>query len=571
MKALILAAGFGNRLQPYTKTLPKPLFPIANRPLIDIHILRLIEAGCEQIFVNVHHLHQKIEEYIRLRNYPVPVVTRYEKPILGTGGAIKNLCNELDGAPFLVINGDIFSDIDYRKVYQFHCNHDNPATLALIDDPRFNTVSVDGQQFITSFSKQNQPEKTDPGREKTYTFTGIQVIDPLIFDYIPENAFYSSIDAYRKIIADGRRIVAMILENVKWNDVGTPEQYLETATGEMAVRNLYRMSLQKDGESIKREKLKGDGSTRTWFRFRKGINSLIAAVHGIQTGKNTEVNAFVRIGKHFSRHNIPVPEIYDYDPFAGIVILEDLGDLHLETKVQDATTDKEIRELYLPVIADVLKIGIDCTHGFDPAWTHQSPRYDRNLILEKECFYFRDIFLKKYMKMDISEVEEELEGEFYRLADLTMKNCLPGLIHRDMQSRNIMVKGGRHFFIDFQGARFGPVQYDLASLLIDPYVRLNQALLYELLDFAEKTLASKTNFDPDRFRRGFFCCALCRNLQVLGAFAYLSQTLKKTHFKAHIPAAVDRLKENLARFPENPYPVLTHLAKRLVQTIPPSS
>ena len=91
MKALILAAGFGTRLLPFTENLPKPLFPISKSPVLDITIQSLIDAGCTDIIINTHHLHLQIEKFTAKKSYPIPVNTVFEPEILGTGGAIKNL------------------------------------------------------------------------------------------------------------------------------------------------------------------------------------------------------------------------------------------------------------------------------------------------------------------------------------------------------------------------------------------------------------------------------------------------------------------------------------------------
>ena len=143
MKALILAAGFGTRLQPYTNHTPKPLFSIAGRPLLDIIIGNLQKAGCEAVIINTHHLHRKIEAFVAARNYSFPVETRYEPQILCTGGAIKNVSDFWDHQPFLVINADIVADIDLSEVYRTHCRQHPPATLVLCDDPDFNSVAVE--------------------------------------------------------------------------------------------------------------------------------------------------------------------------------------------------------------------------------------------------------------------------------------------------------------------------------------------------------------------------------------------------------------------------------------------
>ena len=118
MKAMILAAGYGTRLQPYTGHTPKSLFSIAGRPLLDLIISQLHEAGCKAVIVNTHHSHHKIETFLAAQNYNLEVDTRFEPQILGTGGAIKNVPDFWDTRPFLVINADIVTDIDiWNLVY----------------------------------------------------------------------------------------------------------------------------------------------------------------------------------------------------------------------------------------------------------------------------------------------------------------------------------------------------------------------------------------------------------------------------------------------------------------------
>ena len=118
MKAMILAAGLGTRLLPLTEKIPKPLFPVLGRPLIDILIRRLEDMGCTAVIINTHHLAPMIEAFLKTQHYNIPVLTRYEKTILGTGGGIKNVEDFWDDDPFLVVNGDIFTDIDLERVYR---------------------------------------------------------------------------------------------------------------------------------------------------------------------------------------------------------------------------------------------------------------------------------------------------------------------------------------------------------------------------------------------------------------------------------------------------------------------
>ena len=151
MKALILAAGFGTRLLPHTRHTPKPLFPIGGTPLLDLLIHRLIAAGCEAVAVNTHHLHQDMDAHLASRTYSVPVFSRYEPEILGTGGAIKNLADFWDDRPFMVVNSDIVTDMDFREIYDFHLSNQSCATLVLTDYPSLNSVETDASGNITRF------------------------------------------------------------------------------------------------------------------------------------------------------------------------------------------------------------------------------------------------------------------------------------------------------------------------------------------------------------------------------------------------------------------------------------
>ena len=220
MKALILAAGLGTRLLPYTRRTPKSLFPLAGRPLLEHHILRLQAAGCEAVIVNTHHLHVQVEAFIAARRWEIPVRTRHEPEILGTGGAIRNVRDFWDERPFFVVNSDITSGIDLRQVYEFHLRQGPLATLVLVDDPEFNSVTVEPDGRIRAFAA--SAAAAPPG---ALTFTGVQVLDPAVLDYIPAEGFSHSIDAFRAMIAGGRVVRAFIAPHAGWVDLGTPERY----------------------------------------------------------------------------------------------------------------------------------------------------------------------------------------------------------------------------------------------------------------------------------------------------------------------------------------------------------
>ncbi len=543
MKAMILAAGFGKRLLPFTENIPKALFPVGGQPLLDIIISNLQDSGCEAIIINTHHLYQKIDSFIAQQKYTIPVYTRYEPVILGTGGAIKNVAAFWDDNPFMVINADIVTDIDLKKVYAFHLNHNHLATLVLHDYPEFNTVSISEDDFITGFNEQEI--KSDSGYTKKLAFTGIQVLDPEVLGFILDNILLSSIDVYRNLISAGREVKAFISEHCYWKDIGTPEKYKEAAIEKMAPEAFKRAWPDCFNDKITRTQFKGDGSDRSWWRLTSGNRSLIMADHGIRKQSSiAEVDSFVAIGRHLHDKKIPVPKIYLYDTFSGLVFLEDLGDINLQTIVKEAENEKDITACYKSVINNIVNMSIAGAKDFDRTWTYETPCYNKEFILDKECRYFVDAFLRGYLKMDLNF--EDLQNEFLSLADKALEFSVNGFMHRDMQSRNIMVKDNDSYFIDFQGGRIGPIQYDLASLLIDPYVELPYPLQAHLLNYSVKRLSARVRLDRDKFCTSYTYCAIIRNMQILGAFGYLSRIKGKTYFEKYIPTALKTLKNTLS-------------------------
>ena len=563
MKALILAAGYGTRLRPYTEHTPKPLFTIAGRPLLDLIIGQLQEAGCKAVIVNTHHLHHKIEAFLASQTYGLEVFTRYEPQILGTGGAIKNVADFWDEQPFMVINADIVADIDLKEVYRNHCRHHPPATLVLCDNPVFNSVAVRQNKWVTGFYNPTQSAIMPPG--SLLTFTGIQVLEPQVLNYIPEDTFYSSIDAFKKILAEGRKLGAYITPKDRWQDIGTPQSYRQEAINTTSSKAFQRAFAAPPVGRIYRKKLKGDGSERQWYRLGTAPQSIIMVDHGIrQTAMTSEVDSFVHLGRHLYHRDVPVPEIYFYDTFSGLVFLEDLGDVHLQQAVRSKNS-ATISAIYKSVIDQLIKLSLRGADNFDPAWTYQTAQYDQELIVEKECRYFQEAFLQTYLGLKVRF--SDLAQEFSLLADRTLENAANGFMHRDMQSRNIMVKGGKYYFIDFQGGRMGPVQYDLASLLIDPYVDLPDALRLKLFDYAAHNLPPELGISPQQFRQGCVYCALTRNLQILGAFGHLSKNKGKTYFENYIPAALGTLEKTLSDEVGREFPELKKIVKKIFQTI----
>lgn len=558
IKALILAGGLGTRLLPHTRTVPKPLFPIGGRPILDIIIERLIRAGVSAVAVNVHHLHDRIIDFLASRQYPVPVVCRHEPRLLGTGGAIRNFADFLGERPFIVINGDILTDISIPELVGHHLAHCHPATLVVHDHPAYNKVCIDPKGHIRHF---NCHRPDCPGRHRA--FTGLQVIDPAIYDYIPAGTPAGSIEAFTAMIQDGHKIKAYEVSGHYWADLGTPASYRRAVIDSLApplFEKHFGIRLSTAPACVA---LAGDGSDRRWFRLRAaGGQSMIVADHGIQsTEKTTEFDSFVRIGRHLHGKSLAVPEIYAHDRFSGLVFVADLGETLLQSVIRAESCRSAVRNHYRAVIDKLLELHDAGAQGFDPEWACQTPAYTRELIIEKEGGYFVNAFLRGWLEMT-DGFEETLAGEFARIADTILALGRSGFMHRDMQSRNIMVTPEGYFFIDFQGGRIGPLQYDLASLITDPYVNLDPGLRKALLADAMDRLGIGGTGGRQRFEKCYRYCAIARNMQALGAYGFLAGARGKTGFAAYMEPALDNLCALLESARDPALPNLTRVAAR---------
>ncbi|ADW17200.1 Nucleotidyl transferase [Desulfobulbus propionicus DSM 2032] len=213
MQAILLAAGYGTRLRPYTDIRPKPLFPVVNQPLLHRLLGQLQARDCWPVLVNCHHLAAQIETALA----PWPgILIQHEPEILGTGGALRKGLDRLDNDPVLVMNGDLYHDIDPEWVYHRHLLSKNDVTLALHDYPRFNTVGVEGDR-VRSFGD---------GQGEQLAFTGIHVVDPEVIERIPAGRFHHIIDLYRELAAAGK-VGYCRVDGRCWRDIGTPADYLD--------------------------------------------------------------------------------------------------------------------------------------------------------------------------------------------------------------------------------------------------------------------------------------------------------------------------------------------------------
>lgn len=529
-KALILAAGQGTRLAPYTDITPKPMFTLAGKPLLYHWIKRLVKAGCHEVFINVHHLHGQIEAYIADNRWSVPVATVFERELLGTGGAVRNIAPRWQTGDLMVINSDVVCPYDLSALLEWHRANRHDVSLLLTDCPTFNMVATTPEGGVSAFDA-----KDDPAAR---TFTGLQVLTPAVLDYLPATGFYHSIDAYKAMLQAGLKVQGL-MGAAPWQDLGDIKRYREAALAAGARKTFGKVF--DDNAPFEVYELKGDGSERIWRRLRTPRHSMVVADHGLtppaDAGKNTEVEAFINIGRHLNAKGLPVAQIYFHDAFAGLVFTEDLGDTNLQAYVLNRRGREDVIKIYRRIIDDLVVFSQEGLKGFAPEWPWQTPSYDRELILHNECAYFSKRFVAEYLGID--PVEFALQAEFEHLAGQITALGRWGLMHRDLQSRNILLKDGKPYYIDYQGARRGPLQYDLASLLYDPYVMLDESTRNLLLNYCCSHV--KFSEDSSQIREGFYYCALSRSMQALGAYAFLSRVKGKPWFQAYMQPALENL------------------------------
>jgi NDP-sugar pyrophosphorylase family protein len=236
MKAMILAAGFGTRLWPLTAGRTKPALPFLNRPLIAYTIEYLKRHGAEDLIINLHHEPDSVRAQIGDgSDYGVRIDYSVEEPeILGTSGALDRVREQLDKETFVVINGKIITDIDLSEAIAAHRYRKALATLVLIPNhkrERFSEVKIADDGLISEFAgfpESVNPQSKSPNPQSPLMFTGIHVLEPEIFDYIPRGVFSDSVrDVYPKAMADGKNIAAHVADgDSSWRELSTIERYL---------------------------------------------------------------------------------------------------------------------------------------------------------------------------------------------------------------------------------------------------------------------------------------------------------------------------------------------------------
>ena len=279
------------------------------------------------------------------------------------------------------------------------------------------------------------------------------------------------------------------------------------------------------------------GSSRLYFRVKTDKRYLIGA-YNINIEEN---DTFFSFSKHFHKCGLPVPEILAISSGKDVYVQTDLGDdtlfRHVEECLKNGKFDDKTIGLYKKTLDKLIDFQIIGHQGLDYSKAFPTSAFDEMSIME-DLNYFKYCFLKE--QEEISFNETRLDTDFQRLAKYILEAPADFFMYRDFQSRNIMIVDNEPYFIDYQGGRKGPLQYDVVSLLYQVKARIPENLRKELIDYYKQQLSVK-GCHSNEFDKYFPAFVLLRLLQVLGAYGFRGLIQKKLHFMQSIPYAIREL------------------------------
>lgn len=311
--------------------------------------------------------------------------------------------------------------------------------------------------------------------------------------------------------------------------------------------------------------LAGDASNRRYFRATlmggppnsvivmqlaepEGFKQSEEAVSG--TAHQIAELPFINIRSHLARVKVPVPTLYYYDQSAGLLYLEDFGDVTLADAVSCAD-QAQLESRYRQAIDVLVQMQVDATKADDHTCLAFHRGFDAPLLM-----WEFDHFLEYGVEVRNGSPLADVDAEAVRRVFKNIADQLAGqpriFTHRDYHSRNLMVDGTRLGVIDFQDALMGPASYDLASLVRDAYIQLDEVLVDELVEYYQDQMTDRgvSRIDRMAFRRLFDLTSIQRNLKAAGRFVYINRVKGNPKFLADIPRVLSYVKRNLQKYPE---------------------
>ena len=304
------------------------------------------------------------------------------------------------------------------------------------------------------------------------------------------------------------------------------------------LKKLYITHTGHEPEAI--DELPSSGSNRRYFRL-KGTPTLIGV-----SGESVEENrAFLYMAEHFRGKGLPVPEVFIRSEDNIYYLQEDLGDTLLFNAIEKgrktSVFDEEEKQLLRKTMRLLPAVQFAGADGMDFSYCYPQAEFNSRSILW-DLNYFKYCFLKA-TGMDFQE--DRLEDDFQKMADVLLRSSSATFMYRDFQSRNVMIKDGEPWLIDFQGGRKGPVYYDVASFLWQAKANYPDSLRQELLKEYIEALRKYQPVDESYFYAQLRHFVLFRTMQVLGAYGFRGYFEKKPHFIQSVPFAIENLRQLL--------------------------
>ncbi len=517
-KAVVLAAGMGTRLRPFTCATPKPLLPVWGEPMLARIVALLRDRGVDDIVVNAHCLREQVCAWVDGRRAAaekagerLSIRASCEPEILGSGGALNPLREWIGSDPFYLVNADVVVENvpDLAGAFERATRVSSPdgevVGVALVTEEGPRTVEVEpASGFVTNW------KSDEPGVETTATYCGLAVLRPGILGYVRPEGFSSIVEAYEKAMMDGRFIKAVKAADLLWEDAGTILRYVDLnrdgADNAFADIPQLKATGAKDFEF-----LSARGSARVFFRCDRGVAVVYDDSERAENGK------YAGHARWLKAEGVPVPEVLYDNPGLKTQVFAYAGS---ERKMTFDDYVKVVGALvrFNALGATFADAGREGLPELMPPFGAETWKWERDLF-EEHCL--RAAFGRSMP----GDVLKELE----RVAGLLEKEPL-ALVHRDFQSTNVLWKDGRFSFVDFQGMRLGPAAYDLASLVYDPYVTFKESERRALA-----ALYAKESGRPEIGRVLPFA-AVQRLVQCLGAFGRLKSVGQPQFGKFVVPA-----------------------------------
>lgn len=304
------------------------------------------------------------------------------------------------------------------------------------------------------------------------------------------------------------------------------------------LKKLFEQHFQSPVQGVQRLKDHLGGSGRKIIRMTgEGVSAI-----GVSYDVHEENVAFLEFSRHFRGHGLPVPEIYAEDVAHGAYLEEDLGDTTLfeflsKNRIGEHIAPEAV-EAYRKVVTVLPRFQIEAGRDLNYRVCYPRSAFDTQSIAW-DLNYFKYYFLKL---AGIPFNEQSLEDDFSRLTSFLVRANLDYFLYRDFQSRNIMLRDGHPFFLDYQGGRRGALQYDIASLLYDAKADLPPELRQQLLDRYINRLVDFVDLEREAFMHHYYAYVYVRIMQALGAYGFRGFYERKAHFLQSVPYAVKNVR-----------------------------